>query len=119
MKFNPHDEMACIKTMFACAANAVQTGFQHLPIRFVLDPPHGHFDAWLARQIAIRIVAVDMDVARGQVGRLLGCHRVRVSLCVVAVNKRLDEPVFDAAYTRMSRLALDLYAYELQKAKAA
>ncbi len=54
--FNPYSEVERLEMMLSCSFRAVSCGFRHLPIRFIIDPPHYLFDAMLARQIAIHIL---------------------------------------------------------------
>ena len=113
---NLHSEEDRLQLIFSCAYAAVQTGFPHLAVRDIITPPHGWFDALLARQIAIRIVAADFDVPRRRIATRISRNRGRVFACIAAVNRRMADPVFAAAYGRMAALALELYARELQKA---
>ena len=113
---NLHSEEHRLQLAFSCAYVAVQTSFPHLAVRHIITPPHGWFDALLARQIAIRIVATDFDVPRRRVATSIGRNRGRVFACITAVNRRLADPVFAAAYDRMASLALEHYARDLQHA---
>ncbi|QMV26684.1 hypothetical protein GRI33_06980 [Brucella sp. BO3] len=66
--FNPFSEEERLQTMLACCYAAVQQGgFQHLALRDIIDPPHEWFDAMLARQIAIHILATRFGVPKRRI----------------------------------------------------
>lgn len=82
------------------------------------DPPHEFFDAHLARQIALHIFAAQFDIPRRRVAAMTGIGRWTLRNAVMAVDSRLDEPVFEAAYRRMARRALNLFHDQIRRAAA-
>lgn len=115
---NVHSEEDRLQLMVSCAFTAVQTGFQHIALRDLIDPPHAWQDALLARQIAIRILAETFWLPRRRIATLLSRNNTSISIAVSAINYRLDDPVFCAAYERMAGRAMDLFMVEMQQAAA-
>lgn len=115
---NPYSEEQRVQIMLSCCFAAVQTGFQHLALRDIVEPPHEWFDAALARQIAIHILAVEFDVPRRRIVAVQARQRTSISFAIQAIDRRLEDPVFGAAYGRMAGRAMDLFTIEIQKAAA-
>lgn len=115
---NPYSEEDRLNTMLACCYRAVQSGFRHLALRDIIDPPHEWFDAALARQIAIHILNVEFDVPRRRIVKMQARRRASISSAIVTVDRRLDDPVFMSAYRRISGKAMDLFMAEIQKVAA-
>ncbi len=65
--FNPYSEAERLQMMLSCSLKAVSGGFRHVPIRYIIDPQHGLFDAILARQIAIHILHYQFEVPRRRI----------------------------------------------------
>ncbi|WP_039761613.1 hypothetical protein, partial [Bartonella queenslandensis] len=102
--------------MLTCSFRAVSFGFRHLPIRFIIDPPHYLFDAMLARQIAIHILHYQFEVPRRRIVAIQARQRTSISLSLQAVNRRLMEPVFAKTYQRWAKRAQDMFLREIRKA---
>ncbi|WP_212111897.1 hypothetical protein [Bartonella queenslandensis] len=115
---NPYSEAERLEAMLACSFRAVNGGFRHLPIRFIIDPPHGLFDAMLARQIAIHILHYQFGVLRRRIVAIQARQRTSISLSLQAVNRRLMEPVFAKTYYKWAKRAQDLFLREIRKAGA-
>lgn len=115
MPINPYNEDERLQTMLACSYAAVKTGFSHLALRDIINPPHEWFDAALARQIAVHILATVFGVPRRRIVMMQDRQRTAIALAIVAVDARLEHPVFEAAYKRMARHALDLFDKKIQK----
>nr|DAO37985.1 MAG TPA: chromosomal replication initiator protein [Caudoviricetes sp.] len=115
---NPYSEEDRLNVMLACCYRAVQSGFRHLALRDIIDPPHEWFDAALARQIAIHILNVKFDVPRRRIVKMQARRRASISSAIVTVDRRLDDPIFTSAYRRMSGRAMDLFISEMNKAAA-
>lgn len=115
---NPYSEEERLNAMLTCCYAAVQTGFRHLAIRFIIDPPHNMFDAALARQIAIHIMNVQFDVPRRRIVAMQERQRTSISFAIQMVNSRLECPVFARAYERMATRAEELFMREIRKAAA-
>ncbi|KEG17073.1 hypothetical protein ACMY46_06290 [Bartonella bacilliformis] len=115
---NPYSEVERLETMLACSFKAVNGGFRHLPIRYLIDPPHHLFDAMLARQIAIHILHYQFQVPRRRIVSMQARQRTSISLSIQAINRRLAEPVFAKAYQKWAGRAKDLFLQEIRKAAA-
>lgn len=115
---NPYSAEERLQTMLACCIKGVQSGFQHLAVRHIIDPPHAWFDAALARQIAIHILNVEFDVPRRRIVAMQDRQRTSISFAIQAVDRRLQDPVFARAYARMAARAIDLFMTKIEKAAA-
>ncbi len=82
----------------------------------IIDPPHGLFDAALARQIAIHILHYQFEVPRRRIVAIQERQRTSISLSLQVINRRLKEPVFAKAYQRWAERAMDLFFKEMAKA---
>ncbi|WP_375683514.1 hypothetical protein [Bartonella sp. AP3QHHD] len=116
--FNPYSEAERLQMMLSCSLKAVSGGFRHVPIRYVIDPPHGLFDAILARQIAIHILHYQFEVPRRRIVAMQVRKQTAIFLALQVINRRLEEPVFAKAYRRWAGRAMDLFLREMEKAGA-
>ncbi|WP_375633713.1 MULTISPECIES: hypothetical protein [unclassified Bartonella] len=116
--FNPYSEAERLEAMLACSLKAVSGGFRHVPIRYIIDPPHGLFDAILARQIAIHILHYQFEVPRRRIVAMQVRKQTAIFLALQVINRRLEEPVFAKAYRRWAGRAMDLFLREMEKAGA-
>ncbi|MFD1792111.1 hypothetical protein ACFSE0_10725 [Ochrobactrum teleogrylli] len=116
--FNPYSEQERLQVMLACCYAGVQTGFRHLALRDIIDPPHQWFDAMLARQIAIHIMATDFGVPKRRIVAMQQRQRTSISFAIRAVDCRIENPTFEAAYRRMASRAVNLFEKQLEKAAA-
>lgn len=115
---NPYSEEERLHIMLSCCYAAVQTGFQHLPLRFIIEPPHTMFDAALARQIAIYILHVEFDVPRRRIVAMQERQRTSISFALQRIDERMECPTFASAYTRMAGRAHDMFMRKIRKAAA-
>ncbi|WP_375664614.1 hypothetical protein [Bartonella sp. CL162QHHD] len=115
---NPYSEVERLQVMLSCSLKAVSSGFKHLPIRYIIAPPHGLFDAALARQIVIHILHYQFEVPRRRIVAIQARQRTSISLSMQVINRRLEEPVFAKAYRRWAGRAMDLFFKEIRKAAA-
>ncbi|UNF36526.1 hypothetical protein [Bartonella krasnovii] len=113
---NPYSEVERLQIMLSCSFKAVSGGFRHVPIRYIIDPPHGLFDAALARQIVIHILHYQFEVPRRRIVAIQERQRTSISLSLQVINRRLMEPVFARAYRRWAGRAMDLFLREMDKA---
>ncbi|WP_375654178.1 hypothetical protein [Bartonella sp. CM92QHHN] len=116
--FNPYSEAERLQMMLSCSLKAVSGGFRHVPIRYIIDPPHGLFDAILARQIAIHILHYQFEVPRRRIVAMQVRQQTAIFLALQVINRRLEEPVFAKAYRRWAGRAMDLFFKEIRKAVA-
>ncbi|GAA4656759.1 hypothetical protein [Bartonella jaculi] len=114
--FNPYSEAERLQMMLSCSLKAVSGGFRHVPIRYIIDPPHGLFDAALARQIAIHILHYQFEVPRRRIVAMQTRKQTAIFLALQVINRRLEEPVFARAYRRWAGRAMDLFLREMDKA---
>lgn len=110
-----YNQQRRLELIFDCTFNAVQKGFKHLPIRFIIEPPHRLFDAMLARQIVIHMVHNVFAVPRRRIVQALHRGRASISVSISAVNMRLQEPNFAREYEKWARTAKATYTHELSK----
>ncbi|CDO49028.1 hypothetical protein [Bartonella tribocorum] len=115
---NPYSEVERLQIMLSCSFKAVSGGFRHLPIRYIIAPPHGLFDAILARQIAIHILHYQFEVPRRRIVAMQVRKQTAIFLALQVINRRLEEPVFAKAYRRWAGRAMDLFLREMEKAAA-
>lgn len=115
---NPFKEDECMQAMLSCCYVAVQTGFKHLPLRFIIEPPATMLDATLARQMAIHILNRQFHVSRRRIIIMQERRRTAVATAVKTVDARLECPVFARAYERMATRALELFQVKIRKAAA-
>jgi chromosomal replication initiation ATPase DnaA len=71
----------------------------------VLAAGRGGRAAQAARQIAIYIACVDLELPQRLVGRILGRHRTTVLRAVQTVEDLRDDPAFDAALSALEERA--------------
>ncbi|WP_375615418.1 MULTISPECIES: hypothetical protein [unclassified Bartonella] len=116
--FNPYSEAERLQMMLSCSLKAVSGGFRHVPIRYIIDPPHGLFDAILARQIAIHILHYQFEVPRRRIVAMQVRKQTAIFLALQVINRRLEEPVFAKAYRRWAGRAMDLFFKEIRKVGA-
>lgn len=118
LPINPYSEEERLQVMLSCCYLAVQTGFKHLPLRFIIDPPSTMMDAILARQIAIHVLNNEFQTPRRRIVVMQERRRSAVATAINTVNARLECPVFARAYERMSTRALELFHIKIRKAAA-
>ncbi|WP_421579083.1 hypothetical protein [Shinella sp. M31] len=104
---NPYSQDERLAVMVSAAFRASRSHFNHLPIRFLIDPPRELFDAKLARQITIHILNVEFGIPRRRLTKLLCVGRAMVLQSIRTVEQRRYEPVFERAYERISARAKD------------
>lgn len=113
---NPYSEEERLQAMVAASYRASRAHFNHLPIRHIIAPPADMFDAKLARQIAIYVLNINFNIARRRLVVHLGVARWTVMQAVRTVDQRRHEPLFDAAYERISTRAKDTFMDEMLQA---
>jgi len=118
MPINPYSEDERLQLMLSCCYAAVNTGFDHLALRDIINPPHEWFDAALARQIAIHILATAFGVPRRRIVTMQERRRASIASAILAVDARLEQPVFERAYKRMTNRALSLFQEQIERAAA-
>lgn len=97
--FNPFSEEERLQTMLACCYAAVQQGgFQHLALRDIINPPHEWFDAMLARQIAIHILATRFGVPKRRIVMMQARKRTSIAFAIRTIDRRLERVTFEEAY---------------------
>ena len=107
------------RLMMSACYLSVREHFSHLAIRDIIDPPHGLFDALLARQVAITLMRDEFCVPRRRIATMLGRQRTRISFIMQTVDRRRQCPVFDIAYQRMADRARHVFNREVRKAQVA
>lgn len=118
MPINPYSEEERLQAMLSCCYAAVKTGFSHIALRHIINPPHEWFDAALARQIAIHIFATVFGVPRRRIVAMQERRRASIASAITTVDQRMADPVFERAYKRMARRAADLFQQKIERAAA-
>lgn len=116
--FNRHRFDHRYELMAGCCFETVQATFSHLSMDQIRKPPRHFKDAQLARQIAIRLMAVDFSVEQRQISRMQARQRTSIHFAIQTIDERMECGVFRAAYDRMAEQALRLYELKMQKAGA-
>lgn len=102
-----------------CAYEAVSTVFAWLSVGEIRKPPRAYKDAQLARQVAVRVMAIDLKVARRHVTRMQGRQRRSIQLAIQAVEQRMKCPEFCEAYREIADRAGELSSLRMGRRKAA
>ncbi len=118
MPINPYSEEERLQVMLSCCYAAVKTGFSHLALRHIITPPHEWFDAMLARQIAIHLLATIFDVPRRRIVAMQQRQKTAIRHAINTVDNRLEDPAFERAYKRMADHALSLFHRKIERAAA-
>lgn len=116
---NIYNEDDVQRGMLACAYAGVALGFRHIALRHIIEPPHEWFDAMLARQIAMHILASRFGVPRRRIETMVGRGRQGIRAAINTVDSRLEDPVFEQAYRRMAQRAANLFNHQIEQARAA
>ena len=116
---NLHDADDRLRLMRSACFAAVREHFSHLAVRDIVDPPHGLFDALLARQVAITLMRDEFCVPRRRIATLLDRQRTRISFIMRTIDQRRECPVFEIAYQRMADRARVIFNREVRKAQVA
>lgn len=111
--FNPHNVSHRQQLMLTCCYQSVREHFSHLAIRDIIAPPHGKFDALLARQVAITLMRDAFGVPRRRIAHILERQRGRICTITKIIDFRRECPVFDAAYLRMADRAVEFYQSQI------
>lgn len=115
---NPYSEEERLQVMLSCCYAGVQLNFRHLALRDIINPPHEWFDAMLARQIAIHILATEFGVPKRRIVAMQERQRTAISFAIRAIDSRLDNEAFEKAYRRMAQRALTLFEQQILEAVA-
>lgn len=91
--------------LFEAACAGVRRSFPHLSVQDIATPPLRWFDAALARQVALHIMAERWGARKRRIAADLGRQRAEIYQAIRAVNARLAHPEFAAAYDDMTAAA--------------
>lgn len=83
----------------ACLA-AAQRFMPHLRVEQIAHPRHGHFDALLARQIAVHVMKRKLGWPAKRMAREFGRCKSKVFHALHSVDERLKSDAFQNAYDR-------------------
>jgi hypothetical protein len=97
------------RVQVACCFAAAQTGFPHLALSEIIDPPHQWFDAMLARQVALHLAHRLFDIPRRRVVDLTGRGRAGMRLAIITIDDRMNSEMFATAYRSWARHAQVLF----------
>ena len=116
---NVHDADARLQLMMSACYLSVSEHFSHLAIRDIIDPPHGLFDALLARQVAITLTVEVFCVPRRRIAHILDRQRGRICAINKIIEIRRECPVFNAAFERMGTRAKAIFLREIKRDQVA
>ncbi len=106
---NPYSAEERLQAMIAASFKATRMHFHHLPVRWIIDPPHDLPDARLARQVAIHVMRTHFKIPRSRLATAMDRGRVALRQAVLAVDCRRQEPCFERAYERIVAKAAELF----------
>lgn len=113
---NPFDQDQRVAAQYRAAIAAVGEFFTWLPLADIEHPPHQHFDAYLARQIAVHITTEFFGVPRKRLVAVTDRARQRIGEAIDTIEARRDAPVFEHAYRQMCGLAQARFDGVMQEA---
>jgi len=116
--FNAHSFNHRCDLAARCAIEAVSNGFQWLSVEQIEKPARSQKDAQFARQIAIRIMAFDLQIEQRHIARMQGRQRTSIHFALQTVEERMEEPVFAVVYEGMAANAQAAYANKLERMAA-
>lgn len=96
-----------VPALFEAAVSGVQSRLPHLSHADIAYPPHGLFDAQLARQIALHLLVRRLGAPKQRVARELARSREAVNRALKIVDERMAKPEFATAYEAMADHALN------------
>ncbi|WP_417423543.1 hypothetical protein [Hoeflea sp.] len=102
-------------TYRVCLAS-VKKAFPHIPLASIIDPPHREPDAVVARQIAMHLMVGRFGMAKKRAGRLVGRASCAINRAIETVDRRLDEPEFEAQYRIIADRAEAMFNDKLREA---
>jgi len=94
-----------VVALFESAVTGVQSAMPHLAQADIIAPPHQWFDAALARQIAIHLMANKFGVPKRKIALQLERSRASVNQALKTVEERMAQPEFSQTYEVMARKA--------------
>ncbi|RFC63633.1 hypothetical protein DYI37_11555 [Fulvimarina endophytica] len=95
-----------VSLLFEAAVSGVQSRLPHLSHADIAYPPHGLFDAQLARQIALHLLVHRLGAPKQRVARELARSREAVNRALKIIDERMTKPEFATAYEAMADHAL-------------
>lgn len=98
---------------FRVCTAVVKRSFDHLSVEGITQPKHGHFDAYLARQIVVHLLVHKFGLVRRRVGDLVEMRRTALNQSMRTIDKRLEDPDFTKKYRIWAKEAQDLYLDKL------
>ncbi|WP_422371311.1 hypothetical protein [Hoeflea sp.] len=99
-------------TFRVCVAS-VKEAYPHIPVAVIIDPPHGHFEASFARQIAVHLIIARFGIPKRRAGKIVDRKRWSIGRAVEVVDRRLEEPEFEEQYRIIAERAESLYQNKL------
>jgi hypothetical protein len=100
--------------IFEAAVSAVQTRLNHLSKDDIYSPPHGRFDAALARQIAVHVALRRLAVGGYEFARTFQRSRESIHRALHTVDDRMVDENFASAYADIAAARFDALRGEAQ-----
>jgi len=102
-------------TFRVCLAS-VKLAFPHIPLAVIIDPPHGHFEASFARQIAVHLIIARFGIPKRRAGEVVDRKRWSIGRAMEVVDRRLDEVEFEQQYRIIAERAESMFQDKLREA---
>lgn len=112
---NRFDENERITVLYRACIAAVAKEFRHIPIEYILQPPHTMFDALLARQVAVHLMCGKYGVPRRRLEAILGRNRSTIAAACVTIDNRLSSSEFNDVYSSIANQADQYFKAKLQE----
>ncbi len=95
------------RAFHACVA-VVASGFPHLGIAAIIEPPHRWFDAALARQIVIHLMVRRYHIPKRRAVLMQGRSREAVNRALRTIDEQVSDDAIAAHYAAVERDAQSL-----------
>ncbi len=92
-----------VPRQYEVAVKQVQKRFPYLDIDDIFYPPHGRYEAKLARQIALYILHHELAVPKRRLSEELERSRGRLKNAMESIDRRREETAFARAYDDMAK----------------
>lgn len=103
--FNLDDARLRYQADINAAYAAVRDGFPHLGVRDIVSPPHGWFDAALARQIVLHLMVHQFQWPKRRIVETEDRSREAVNRALRTIEERRLSPRFASHYDRITSAA--------------
>jgi hypothetical protein len=110
---NIHSQKQLFAAQLHACIFAAKSGFPHLSVADIIEPPHQWFDAALARQVVVHLMVHEFAWPKRRVVQEEERSREAVNRALRTVDARLAFPHFAAHYRSMADQARTLLTNRL------